>query len=33
MIAGIVRSIGSLGMIGVIFWFLWRAVIDIELDR
>jgi hypothetical protein len=33
MIAGIVRSIGSLGMIGVIFWFLWRAMIDIALDR
>ena len=33
VIAGIVRSIGSLGMIGVIFWFLWRAMIDIALDR
>ena len=28
VIAGIVRSIGSLGMIGVTFWFLWRAVAD-----
>ncbi len=33
VIAGIVRSIGCLGMIGLMFWFLWRAVIDIELDR
>jgi len=33
VIAEIVRSIGCLGMIGVTFWFLWRAVIDIELDR
>src|SRR6201988_720869 len=33
MIAGIVRSTGLLGMIGVAFWFLWRAMIDIELDR
>jgi hypothetical protein len=31
MIAGIVRSTGLLGMIGVAFWFLWRAVIDIAL--
>ena len=31
VIAGIVRSIGCLGMIGVTFWFLWRAVIDIAL--
>jgi hypothetical protein len=31
VIADIVRSIGSLGMIGVTFWFLWRAVIDIAL--
>jgi hypothetical protein len=31
MIAGIVRSVGCLGMIGVTFWFLWRAVIDIAL--
>jgi hypothetical protein len=28
VIAGIVRSIGCLGMIGVTFWFLWRAVAD-----
>jgi hypothetical protein len=28
MIAGIVGSIGCLGMIGVTFWFLWRAVTD-----
>jgi hypothetical protein len=28
VIAGIVRSIGCLGMIGVMFWFLWRAVTD-----
>jgi hypothetical protein len=33
MIAGIVRSIGCLGMIGIILWFLWRALVDIELDR
>jgi hypothetical protein len=33
VIAGIVRSIGCLGMTGVMFWFLWRAVIDIALDR
>jgi len=33
VIAGIVRSIGCLGMIGLMFWFLWHAVIDIELDR
>jgi hypothetical protein len=32
VIAGIVRSIGCLGMIGVMFWFLWRAVIDTALD-
>ena len=31
VIASIVRSIGFLGMIGVTFWFLWRAVIDIAL--
>jgi hypothetical protein len=31
VIAGIVRSIGCLGMIGVTFWFLWRAVTDIAL--
>ena len=31
MIADIIRSIGCLGMIGVVFWFLWRAVIDIAL--
>jgi hypothetical protein len=31
VVAGIVRSIGCLGMIGVTFWFLWRAVIDIAL--
>ena len=31
VIAGIVRSIGCLGMMGVMFWFLWRAVIDIAL--
>jgi hypothetical protein len=31
VIAEIVRSIGCLGMIGVTFWFLWRAVIDIAL--
>jgi hypothetical protein len=31
VIAGIVRSIGCLGMIGVTFWFLWRAVNDIAL--
>ena len=28
VIASIVRSIGCLGMIGVTFWFLWRAVAD-----
>jgi hypothetical protein len=28
VIASIVRSIGFLGMIGVTFWFLWRAVAD-----
>ena len=33
VIASIVRSIGCLGMIGVMFWFLWRAVIDIALER
>jgi len=31
VIAEIVRSIGCLGMIGVTFWFLWRAVNDIAL--
>jgi hypothetical protein len=31
VIASIVRSIGCLGMIGVTFWFLWRALIDIAL--
>ena len=31
VIAEIVRSIGCLGMIGVTFWFLWRAVMDIAL--
>jgi hypothetical protein len=31
VIAGIVRSIGTLGMIGVTFWVVWRAVIDIAL--
>jgi uncharacterized protein YjeT (DUF2065 family) len=31
VIASIVRSIGCLGMIGVVFWFLWRAVMDIAL--
>ncbi|HEY1468436.1 MAG TPA: hypothetical protein VGF61_05290 [Candidatus Acidoferrum sp.] len=31
VIASIVRSIGCLGMIGVVFWLLWRAVIDIAL--
>jgi len=33
VIASIVRSVGCLGMIGSMFWLLWRAVIDIELDR
>ena len=28
VIAGVVRSIGCLGMIGVTFWCLWRAVAD-----
>jgi hypothetical protein len=28
VIASVVRSIGCLGMIGVTFWFLWRAVAD-----
>jgi hypothetical protein len=33
VIAYVVRLIGSLGMISVTFWFLWRGVIDIALDR
>jgi hypothetical protein len=33
VIAYVVRLIGSLGMIGVTFWFLWRGVSDIALDR
>jgi len=33
VIAYVVRLIGSLGMISVTFWFLWRGVIDLALDR
>jgi hypothetical protein len=33
VIAYVVRLIGSLGMIGVTFWFLWRGVIDMAVDR
>jgi hypothetical protein len=33
VVAYVVRLIGSLGMIGVTFWFLWRGVNDIALDR
>jgi hypothetical protein len=33
VIANGVRLIGSLGMIGVTFWFLWRGVSDVALDR
>jgi hypothetical protein len=33
VIANVVRLIGSLGMIGVTFWFLWRGVSDVALDR
>jgi len=33
VIAYVVRLIGSLGMISTTFWFLWRGVIDLALDR
>jgi hypothetical protein len=33
VIAYVVRLVGSLGMIGVTFWFLWRRVIDMAVDR
>jgi hypothetical protein len=33
VIAHVVGLVGSLGMIGVTFWFLWRGVNDIALDR
>jgi hypothetical protein len=33
VIAYVVRLVGSLGMIGVTFWFLWRGVIDMAVDR
>jgi hypothetical protein len=33
VIAYVVRLIGSLGMIGVTFWFLWRGLNDMALDR
>ena len=33
LIADIVRLMGSLGMIGVTSWFLWRGVNDIALER
>lgn len=33
VIAYVVRLIGSLGMIGVTFWFLWRGVNDIAVER
>ena len=33
VIAYVVRLIGSLGMIGVTFWVLWRGVNDMLLDR
>ena len=32
-IASIVRLIGCVGMIAVTFWFLWRGVIDLALER
>jgi hypothetical protein len=33
VIAYVVRLVGSLGMIGVTFWFLWHGVNDMALDR
>jgi hypothetical protein len=33
VIAYVVRLTGCLGMIGVTFWFLWRGVIDMAVDR
>jgi hypothetical protein len=33
VIAYVVRLVGSLGMLGVTFWFLWRGVNDMALDR
>jgi hypothetical protein len=33
VIAHVVGLVGSLGMIGVTFWFLWRGVNDMALER